>query len=432
MNRLSLVVITIAVSLSSIQTGCNKSEAADKEAQKPVKRPPRNPSKPKPGAGKSTRQPGPRGSVVPDTTSVNVTPSASMMDGTYAITECQQLEKRVQGDRLFIRDYKASKTGSCPIDPPNIAVSGLSPPQSRLVTVYFVRHGESTWNEYTKTDFTEQFAKLTPRLTDAHLSRAGIESVTQLSEKLFHADCSFDENEDFCFLAGNPESGNDRRVIYATSNLRRAVLTTLILFKDRLKGTKGAQDTGRRLINDIHILSSLQEFATNIDSEPVTPLGEIPYLTYALNGDNICPFEVDAMKALFSVQCNKENVNVRDEPAVPILSEFCRWVHYMSENGVPGEENGLASAIYKGATDIVIVGHSIWFRKFYNLFTDKIQTDPIAQRITSSILKISNQAIVKFRLNLEHTHDGEMSCRVEPRTTKMVNGKLQNRYGLIR
>ena len=430
MNRLSLVVITIAVSLSSIHSGCVKSEAADEEQQEPVKRPPRNPSKPKPGAGNSPRRPG--GSVVPDASGVNMTPSAPIMDETSAITECQQLEKRVQGDRLVIRDYKESKTGSCPLDLPNTAVSDSITHHPRSVNVYFVRHGESTWNEYTKKDFTEQFAKRTPRLTDAHLSRAGIESVAQLREKLFHADCSFEENEDVCFLAGNPESGNGRRVIYATSNLRRAVLTTLILFKDRLKGTKGAQETGRRLIKDIHILSSLQEFSTNIDSEPVTPLGEIPYLTYALNGDNMCPFEVEAMKALFSVQCNKENVNLRDEPAVPILREFCRWVHYMSENGVHGEEIVPVSAISKGATDIVIVGHSIWFRQFYNLFSVKITKDPIAQEIKSSFQKISNQAIVKFELNLEHADDGQKSCSVAPHTTKMVNGKLQNRYVLIR
>ena len=359
------------------------------------------------------------------------------------LTRCQRLEKERLSDSLRLPDHEPASPETCPrIDTQFAALFGGARSSPKSVNVYFVRHAESTWNEFTKGQILEVKANRTPRLTDAHLSEEGIKSMIELNEKIFSADCS--QNAEFCFLAGKPDPASpasqpQRRVIYATSNLRRAIFTTLILFKDRL-AKAGETIEGPKPIKKIHVLSSLQEMVTNIDSEPITPVGEIPYLTFSSTDENTCPFRLSQMKSVLSVGCNKENVNNKKNPKVPTLNEFCHWMAYMSVHGKSGE---MSDDAVEGATDFVLVGHSIWIREFYQQFMDKSnwtawrhigrqKHDKEAQAIISEFQKLSNQGILKFKVNFVAAADGTSTCQIESESTEFVNGEAKKRFGPIR
>ena len=314
-----------------------------------------------------------------------------------ALDDCQAY---VLGSENFSApdDHGMGEGGRCELEPVNQL------PEEKTVRMFFIRHAESTWNDYTTTLASHLVANRQTWLTDAHLSKRGIEGVLGVRDWLFGAPC---ETADQCFLAGKPrEEDEQRRVVFATSNLRRAILTTLIAFWDRITGRDNQ-------ITEIHTLSSLQEMVTNIDSTPVTPPKQLPYLTF---GNGNCPFVKQDMRNLFVTDCH-----IQDENAAPedqkrdILVDFCRWAAHRT--------------VVENATDLVIVGHSIWIRKFFQRFLSaQAQVNAYEAGIRSKVHKMSNEAIVRFDLKF----DANGACEIVPNTTQMVRGGMKKRFGLVR
>ena len=275
------------------------------------------------------------------------------------------------------------------------------------VRIFFVRHAESTWNDYTRSMAYQLIANRQAWLTDAHLSRKGLKGGLEVRDWLFGAPC---ETRDQCFLAGFPhEQDEQRRVVFATSNLRRAVMTTLIAFWNRLR----PETPNQVPVSGIHTLSSLQEMVTNIDSQPVTPPKQLPYLTF---GNGRCPFQKEHMRNLFVTDCH-----IQDENAAPaeqrrdILADFCNWA--------------ARQTVAQEASDLVLVGHSIWIRKFFQRFlTHPGPRGPAESALTSELHKMSNEAVLKF--DLKFTETG--SCEILPATAEFVRGQMSKRFGIAR
>jgi hypothetical protein len=310
--------------------------------------------------------------------------------------DCQQFE--LGKSSIDATNYTPKQKGVC---------SQTSPafPDERTVRVFFIRHAESTWGF---TSNIQQGLGSPPKeQTDAHLSDDGLAGALQLRDWIFDKDRP---TEDQRFLAGNPvPEDSARRVVFATSNLRRAVLTALIGFQDRLVG--GAKD--RLQIDNIHIVRSMAELTTNADSIPLTPPGKIPYLTFK----DECPFKLKDMRDIFLTQCS-----VDDEPDI---SDFCTWVRNQVQEDQPTAETGKLASKAKGITDFVLVGHSIWIRKLFAEFLlDSDVKNKTERKLRSSNKKFPNQGVLKFLLRLPPNGD----CEIVPSSAEMVFGKIEGRY----
>ena len=303
--------------------------------------------------------------------------------------------------------------------------------EDKTLTVYFLRHAESTWNR-----FTSQHSKLTthegwinenvPQLTDAHLSGKGIHGALEVRRWLENGPCEDPQGADVdrCFLAGMTRDPK-RKVVFATSNLRRAQFTTMVAFAKRMPGiVAGAVSK----ISSMHILSSMQEITSNIDSKPVTPNGEIPWLTFE---NEYCPFRLEDVRNFFVTQCDVQDEN-RAEVKRDTLMDFCWWARQQAVNGRPSVD---PEELGTGITDLVLTGHSIWIREFFRRFLPVEQylpgrwaryywwgqTDLLMSAYSQ---KMSNEGIVKFQLRLPA--DG--SCEIVPETAEFVRGGMENRW----
>lgn len=177
------------------------------------------------------------------------------------------------------------------------------------------------------------------------------------------------------------------KTFFAVSNLRRAVMTALIVFKNRIPPPK-IESTSQNQVNlqyepieKMYVLSHLQEITKNTDSTPVTERNNIPWYLQDLGwgggrreeetqlnlstDDNsslasICPFKVDQMKDFFVLQCKTrdENKSLREGSSgdkKARLVKFCEWARDMVSRNPPLDT-------------FVLTGHSIWIREFFREF----------------------------------------------------------------
>jgi hypothetical protein len=285
--------------------------------------------------------------------------------------------------------------------------------------VFFVRHAESTWNERGVWKTIKHKIWTAPRrFFDAHLSEEGIAGAMELRDWIFSGECL---TADQCFLRGTPyEDDQMRRVVFATSNLRRAILTALIAFHGRLDGTSEE----RLKIKHMYILSSLQETASNVDSTTVTPPNEIPYLTFSKSQ---CPFKLSSMDRLFITECSEED-NRQHRLSGKGLERFCDWMRDMAIDGLPTTDAHPAALREDGVTDFVLTGHSIWLREFFQKYLEGGGKNSLDKDIASSTMKVANQSVVKFTVKFPMTG----SCVIQSNTSELLHGELKKRYWLVR
>ena len=356
-----------------------------------------------------------------------------VIDPLEPLAKCQRYE--IGSELTPLQNHVSDQLTRCHLqkeDPP------LS--EERSVTIYFLRHAESTWNELTSKyipgGIRESWINENRLdLTDAHLSRKGLEGSLEVQNWLEESVCDapiHDENIDRCLLAGkvNPEG---RRVLFGSSNLRRAVMTGLVAFGNRLLRNRG--EAGK--IESFHILSSMQEMTSNADSIRVTPEGHIPWLTFE---EEQCPYQLDEMKALFRTECDIQDENTATEDRKrDILADFCWWVRQQAVNGEPSvDPNGTT-----GVTDFVLTGHSIWIRELFRRYLpqesdmwgkivewyhNRYQLNDAELKMSSLSQKMSNEGIVMFEVRLPE--DG--LCEIVPGSTRFVRGEMKKRWGLVR
>ncbi|CAN0012610.1 unnamed protein product, partial [Phaeothamnion confervicola] len=249
------------------------------------------------------------------------------------------------------------------IDPGRIRVS----PDASVKRIVFIRHGESEWNEVFNRGFGPSFIVrlvraliremifLTSRdsvFFDSPLSETGIRQTQELIKFLQRApptDGSRDPRATEIVMAlrggggGDPGSGGSiasggnggggggdtATVVLGTSNLRRAIVTGLVVLWERLRRTR----------EKFFVLSSLQEITFNIDGVSLLEAGEVP--------DGELAKEMGAEVA-FSGEFNGGTKGLGSNGYKRML-EFSEWA------------SGRPEAV------VVVTGHSLYFRAYFQV-----------------------------------------------------------------
>jgi hypothetical protein len=276
------------------------------------------------------------------------------------------------------------------------------------VRVFFIRHARAVWNAWQDQIWT--FLRWPAKWKrDAQLTESGIRGALGLRDWIFEENCNDDLSQ--CFLAGKPQKLEDkkRRVVFAVSRLRRAVMTALLAFEKRLPFYP---DDRYLKIKHFHLLSSLAETNTNVDSKSMTPPGNIPFFSYG----ETCPLSQGIMRKLFHTECSvDEQSNVKD---------FCLWMRQQVNLNEPTASFGKEAA-NREITDFVIVGHSQWiyhfFTKYLTLKPD--QKDEEGKELLDWWKKFPNEGLVRFHMRLPESG----GCEIIPETTKMLYKTMERK-----
>ena len=280
---------------------------------------------------------------------------------------------------LLTRDNKWKKLA----DPQETFMIAIKSPEStKKKRVYFARHGESMWNEVFNRGFdfgiiwrfissvVQEFHLLPfpdSVFWDSPLSPLGIRQAVQLSRWL---EISDPMNLHASILRGD----SDAPSLICSSNLRRAVSTTLTAFSGRLL---------RRSKEKVHIVSSGQEITRNIDGYSLSARGCYPSPSWV----ELEQPELDkVVSAIYSGDHLDARENHGNKPlssnGLKRMNEFCNWV--------------FNSDAARDVPNIILGGHSLWFREFFKTFL------PVKSSHEAKAKKIVNCGIVGFDLIALH------------------------------
>ena len=281
-------------------------------------------------------------------------------------------------------------------DPAAVAAEG------KTVTLYFIRHGESEWNSIFNVGIPAGVnlhkLKIIPRLIMA-LLRELILAVTKDSI-FFDSPLNADGIEQAMRLADTISSSRSKadavlrsasakNSVVVVSNLRRAIETVFLCLRGRLIAS------GERVV--MH--SSLQEISRNIDTLALAQEGgtpAMPVLAAALGSS------LDANACL---QCARNDGNK------PLLG-----------NGLSRMEAFAAWCFSQPKAIIIVGGHSLWFRSFFQTFLPRECTHDLANVAKTN--KVQNCGIVSLKLSRGKV-GGETWFRIEQDSIRAVQGGFE-------
>mmetsp|Transcript_8700 Transcript_8700/g.11527 ORF Transcript_8700/g.11527 Transcript_8700/m.11527 type:complete len:361 (+) Transcript_8700:186-1268(+) len=301
------------------------------------------------------------------------------------------------------------KSWKKPQDPGSIFGPHLSqglPVQRK--TVYFVRHGESTWNDtfnkgkhrsaaqfvigfipgVAKSLLYETYLLLAGKMDswfyDSPLSNLGISQAEELAAFLKDKPLDGPEADHIKILRGEPDAPQSK---FLSSNLRRAVSTLVVAFKDRLS---------RRPMDKILVVPCLQEISRNPDTLAITPAqSQIQASWIEKSAKDVANFQ-----QVFDTQLDM-SLHIGNKPldtnGLKRMNEFCEFLYAQ-----PDEY-------------FIVGGHSIWFRSFFQMFL------PYSVHHASKEKKIVNGGVVTFELMKAETRRGPRYM-VDPKTIQVVYG----------
>lgn len=241
--------------------------------------------------------------------------------------------------------------------PDSAAISGKIEKSKKII---FIRHAESEWNMI----FNKGIMKIMPRFllsmlrelrllgsegsvfVDSPLSDEGKKQAYELRQALLGEK-----------LHG-VIPGDD--LLLVTSPLRRALQTLTICLWTRIRG----------LSNRVVLHSSLIEISRNIDCLPISDAYSMPSLN----------LEDSIVDRAFDCALHHGPKPLRDS-GLRRLKSFAHW------------------AMDREETVIVVCGHSLWFKYFFQVFMPKKQLHAAKTR------KIHNAGVVSFTLH-QGVHEG--------------------------
>lgn len=301
--------------------------------------------------------------------------------------------------------------------------------------VYFVRHGESTWNEMVNRGYAPQIivpkiaagvaleayllssGNRDSKIVDAPLGEEGESQARALRE--FLATEPADSNKsDWRVLNGYTEEGNGTRSVLVSSNLRRSLSTVLLGFADRFhrndqQGGHGGPAGDRLLVNPF-----LQETSLNADCLSI----HLP--PRRSEGGNASPaytasvFESEETADLYlryvAGDTQPASLNVLGDEQ---LLQFAEWTfdsaHHPCADSLLGGMSSSAPAPQSETGDeaksdsgessalppLVVGGHSLWFRRFFQLMlpSSPSESGPATPH-DCQVYKIQNGGVVAFTL----------------------------------
>lgn len=281
-------------------------------------------------------------------------------------------------------------------------------------TIYFIRHGESTWNDtfnkgkhrsslvfvlgfvpgLIKSMLYETWINLTGKIDswfyDSPLSYLGLGQVGDMQKFILAKHNEKDLAADMDILNGRP--GAPPSVIVCSS-LRRALSTIAGGFSKRLVSSKDGEK--------IAVLPSLQEISRNPDTLSITPAHTAVNASWVdKSSTDICDFQ-NIFTSYTDMTQHVGNKPINTNGLIR-MKEFCRYV--FSSKGVPA-----------GVDHVIVGGHSIWFRSFFRTYL------PHTKSYDAKSKKIVNCGIVKFDLVKASTEKGVVYM-VDPESIRVVYG----------
>jgi len=325
------------------------------------------------------------------------------------VTVCVNMQRKCAVYRrgyqhLFFSNIKSWKPDKCAPAPEKCtswpADDKRTPADTRRVI--FVRHGESEWNKVFNRGIDKgrtliriflypvlellKFAFNDSYFYDSPLSDMGIDQCQELAAFLSHPtndpDMTLAKKRDAADLRGDPNT----RSIVVSSQLRRAVATAAIGLWPRLKKKQNNEK--------VLLLSSLMEQSSNFDCVPLSGVQEVPPVDDIKN--------VLKSKA-FSADRFDPSGNMGDKP-----------VRSKGKKGYDRMQDFLEFCFQPELqkTTIIAVGHSMYFRKFFNCFLDH-DLDPKHYASDAKQYKLKNAAAVGLTLQRKE-EGGTTYYRIHP------------------
>eukprot|EP00536_Pseudo-nitzschia_multiseries_P005935 jgi/Psemu1/192013/e_gw1.121.88.1 len=280
-------------------------------------------------------------------------------------------------------------------------------------TIYFVRHGESTWNDtFNKGSHRSQVAfaigfvpgliksicfelylilsgKMDSWFYDSPTSILGLNQVEELSNFFQSAKDLHDTDpiaQHVNVLMAKPDAPPSKLV---SSSLRRAVTTVVAGFRERLN---------RRPQEKILVLPCLQEISRNPDTLSITPAQTQIQASWIDKGSNLCDFQSSFRKQVdMSLHLGNKPVGTN---GLKRMREFCELV--------------FSSSIKEEF--VIVGGHSIWFRCFFRTFL------PLNEDHVGKQKKVVNCGIVGFTLMKVVRESGQATYMIDPKSVDVVYG----------
>eukprot|EP00985_Skeletonema_marinoi_P006468 scaffold2799_cov126-Skeletonema_marinoi.AAC.7 len=296
-----------------------------------------------------------------------------------------------------------------------------APSSFKTKKVIVIRHGESTWNDtfnpggrnialfilfyipnMIKAILTEAYFFVSGKESeswffDSALSTKGVKQIEGLrkflqKEKMRLGSGNFmDEREEVAIqelLNVGSSTGNSMVV---SSNLRRAISTAAIGLSDRFAAAQNKHD------DTILLLPSLQEISFNPDAQTILPPGGMAHPTWC---DMTIPgVPVEKFSGLIDTQHHTGN-KALDSTGLIRLNQFVSDV--------------FSSKCEKDV--IVAVGHSLFFRSFFQLFL------PRSLEHISKKKKLVNGGTVMVTLGEVTLEDGKKVYMIDPKSIVVVYG----------
>jgi hypothetical protein len=173
-----------------------------------------------------------------------------------------------------------------------------------------------------------------------------------------------------------------------SSNLRRAVSTLAIGLRQRL---------ARRPDEKILIVNHLQEISRNPDTLSITPPHTPIQASFIEKALDLCDFQ-----SIYDTQVDMSLHNGNkplNTTGMKRMLEFCDFIY----------------SDHVREDHVIVGGHSIWFRYFFNMFL------PFSVHHVSKNKKIVNGGVVTFDLMRADTKRGP-KYMIDPKTIKVVYG----------
>lgn len=219
---------------------------------------------------------------------------------------------------------------------------------------------------------------------DSPMSRLGLAQIEELATFL-KSKTEGPEAEHVKILRADPDAPKSKLL---SSPLRRAASTIASGFADRLS---------RRPEDKILIHGSLQEISRNPDTLAITPAHTPIQASWIEKTYKTIDFqEIFDSQTDMSLYVGNKPLNTN---GLKRMLEFCEFVFSPSVK----------------ETHVIVGGHSIWFRKFFNMFL------PYSVHHVSKNKKIVNGGVVTFELMKAETRRGP-KYMIDPKTIRVVYG----------
>ncbi|KAF4661411.1 hypothetical protein FOL46_005747 [Perkinsus olseni] len=261
------------------------------------------------------------------------------------------------------------------------------PERAHRKRIIFLRHGESMWNVVFNKGFGPSFpvrlvkcsvkeAELLPTADslywDSPISPDGIQQSLRL---LSWIEENKKSNKYARLLAGDD---HEHTSVMASSNLRRAVSTGMIALSARLLRGEEAPSAGGHRQEQIYVMSALQEVTRNVDGFALTPKKGVP-------GPSFVEVADPKIKDVVDFYAEHKLNGTFNDGSKPLSSnglarfrEFCDWC--------------FNSSVARDVDCVVAIGHSLYFREFYNAFL------PRGVRTPARSNKMLNCGVTSFEL----------------------------------